>query len=135
MGEVVCLLELAVVLHHRAAAALFSPLLAPVAHLMSTRDLDLTCVARHLGAGAALLDDRERARAYYQQALEVCQKVRSRSELALTRLQLAELLLARYPDERAEAMAHLDFAIAEFRGMKMQPALDRALRSKGLLHA
>ena len=34
-----------------------------------------------------------------------------------------------------EAMAHLDFAIAEFRAMKMQPSLERALRHKELLKA
>jgi len=33
------------------------------------------------------------------------------------------------------ALEHLDFAIAEFREMKMQPALERALRHKGLLRA
>ena len=32
-------------------------------------------------------------------------------------------------------MAHLDFAIAEFTEMKMQPSLERALRHKGLLSA
>ena len=37
--------------------------------------------------------------------------------------------------ERAEALEHLNFAIAEFREMKMQPALERALKHKGLLHA
>jgi hypothetical protein len=30
---------------------------------------------------------------------------------------------------------HLDFAIAEFREMKMQPSLERALRHKELLKA
>ena len=35
----------------------------------------------------------------------------------------------------AEGLRHLDFAIGEFRAMKMQPALERALRNKGLLHA
>jgi hypothetical protein len=34
---------------------------------------------------------------------------------------LAELL-EHYPDERAAANDHLDFAIAEFREMKMQPS-------------
>ena len=51
------------------------------------------------------------------------------------RLQLAELLLEHYPDERAEAMEHLDFAINEFREMKMQPSLERALRHKEILGA
>ena len=40
-----------------------------------------------------------------------------------------------YPDERAAAIEHLDFAIAEFQDMKMQPALERALGRKGLLKA
>jgi hypothetical protein len=51
-----------------------------------------------------------------------------RPELALTRLQLAELLLDHYPEEKAAALEHLDFAIKEFREMKMQPSLDRALK-------
>ena len=39
------------------------------------------------------------------------------------------------PDERATAMEHLDFAIGEFREMKMQPSLERALSHRGLLGA
>jgi hypothetical protein len=61
--------------------------------------------------------------------------LRFRPELALSRLGLAELLLEHYPDERDAAIEHLDFAIAEFREMKMQPALERALRHRGLLKA
>jgi hypothetical protein len=56
--------------------------------------------------------------------------MRFRPELALTRLQLAELLLEQYPLEKSEAIAHLDFVIPEFRDMKMQPSLERALRHK-----
>src|SRR5712692_6661975 len=52
-----------------------------------------TVIARHLGAASALLGDREAARRYYEQALEVAGKVRFRPEIALTHLQLAELLL------------------------------------------
>ncbi len=92
-------------------------------------------IGRHLGAGVALLGEIERARSYYNQALEVGNKVRFRPEVALTRLQLAELLLEHYPDERAEAIAHLDFAIAELRDMKMQPALERALSHREILKA
>ena len=55
--------------------------------------------------------------------------------MALTQLQLAELILEHYPDEKSEALEHLDFAIAEFRDMKMQPALERALRHKDILKA
>jgi len=53
----------------------------------------LTVVSRHLGAASALLADREQARAYYEQALEVAGKIRFRPEIALTHLGLAELLL------------------------------------------
>ena len=67
--------------------------------------------------------------------MEVCGKVRFRPEIALIRLDLGELLLAHYPDEREAAIEHLDFAIAEFREMKMQPSLERALRHRGLLKA
>ncbi len=37
--------------------------------------------------------------------------------------------------KRSEAMRHPDIAIAEFREMKMQPALERALRHKEVLKA
>ncbi len=61
--------------------------------------------------------------------------MRFRRELALTRLQFAELLLDHYPAERKDALEHLDFAINEFREMKMQPSLERALRRKEILRA
>ena len=44
-------------------------------------------------------------------------------------------LLAHYAEEHDTAIEHLDFAIAELRDMKMQPALERALRHRGLLKA
>jgi len=135
LAEVLYLLELAVLLEKHDAAGLLSSLLRPLAHLLSTRDLDLNCVARHLGAAAALLDNRDDARTLYEQALAVCGKVRFRPEIALTRLQLAELMLDHYPNEQVTARTHLDFAIEEFRAMKMQPALERALGHKGLLKA
>ena len=81
--------------------------------------------ARPAGGGARLL----------QPGPRVCAKIRFRPEIALTRLELAELLLEHYPDERDTAIEHLDFAIGEFREMKMQPSLERALRHRGLLKA
>ena len=36
---------------------------------------------------------------------------------------------------RPEAMEHLDFAIGEFRDVKMQPSLERALRHREILRA
>jgi hypothetical protein len=93
------------------------------------------CVARFLGQAFAVLGRHDEAKTAYQEALMACRKVGHRPEIALTRLGLAELLLERYPDERDEGVENLDFAIAEFREMKMQPALERALRHRGLLKA
>jgi hypothetical protein len=36
---------------------------------------------------------------------------------------------------RKEATEHLDFAIGEFRNMKMQPSLERPLRHRKILRA
>jgi uncharacterized protein (DUF924 family) len=40
-----------------------------------------------------------------------------------------------YPDEKKGALEHQDFAIKEFREMKMQPSLERAPRHKEILKA
>jgi len=45
------------------------------------------------------------------------------------------MLLEHHPQERAEVLERLGFAIAEFRDMKMQPALERALRREDILKA
>ena len=58
----------------------------------------------------------------------MCSRTRFRPELALTRLDLADLMLSHFPRERAEALRHLDFATAELSAMHMQPAIERALR-------
>ncbi len=58
-----------------------------------------------------------------------------RPELDLSGLQFAELLLEHYPEEKKEALEHLDFAIQEFREMKMQPSPERALSQKKILKA
>jgi tetratricopeptide (TPR) repeat protein len=127
VNVLVCLLETAVLVEDRDAAAI---LVRPLRHCAdrSTVGFALTCVARHLGAAEALLERPEEARADYRTALVVAERIRFRPEVALTRLQLAELLLAHYPDERAEAEAHVRFAIPELEAMKMAPALERARR-------
>jgi len=101
----------------------------------TTLSAPLVPAARLLGAALSRLGDTHGARASYLGGLDVATKIRHRPETALTRLQLAELLLTHYPDERTEALEHVDFAIAEFRDMKMQPSLERALKHKGLLRA
>jgi DNA-binding CsgD family transcriptional regulator len=123
--HIVTLLELAILLGDRAAAGFLAPRLALLAPC-AIADWGLTTVARHLGAAAALLGDRARARAYYEQALAVAGAIRFRPELALTDLQIAELLAGESRDQH-DAQQYLERAIEEFRSMKMQPALARAL--------
>jgi tetratricopeptide (TPR) repeat protein len=128
------LLEAAILVEDSKSVSILAAPLSVVDH-MSTISGAPTCPARHLGAAAALLGEPDKARTYYHQALEACAKIGFRPEIALTRLQVAELLLEHYPDERPEAMEHLDFAIGEFRDMKMQPSLERALRHREILKA
>jgi tetratricopeptide (TPR) repeat protein len=127
-------LQAAVLTEHRQAVELLLRRLA--GSNSQTSGLWLaTCKSRHLGAAAAFLGRPDEARRYYQDAIKACTEIRFRPELALTRLQLAELLLEHYPDEKQEALEHLDFVIKEFQNMKMQPSLERALRHKEILKA
>ena len=128
------LLEAAVLISHHQAAELLLNRLSGTG-LCTTGFSFPTCIIRHLGGAAAFLNRYDFARQYYQEAIKVTTEIRFRPELALTRLQLAELLLEHYPGEKAEALEHLDFAIKEFREMKMQPSLERALRHKKILKA
>ncbi len=102
------------------------------------QELDSTCHFRCLHSAECRWDGQGAVAAVtrcFEQAVKVYERIRCRPAIALTRLQLAELLLAHYPDKGTEAQEHLDFAIAEFREMKMRPSLERALRHKGLLKA
>jgi tetratricopeptide (TPR) repeat protein len=127
-------LETAVLAGHARAADFLLSLLRDTP-FRTTGLQNPTCVARHLGGAAALLGRHEEARKHYQEAIKVCTDMRFRPELALTRLQLAELILEHYPDEKKEAVEHLAFCIPEFRDMKMKPWLERALRHKEILKA
>jgi tetratricopeptide (TPR) repeat protein len=127
-------LEAAVLAGHRQAAELLLNRFKDTG-LITTGLFLPTCIVRHLGGAAALLERYDEARQYYLEAIKVCTEMPFRPELALSKLQLAELLLEHYPDEKKEALEHLDFAIKEFREMKMQPSLERALRHKDILKA
>ena len=130
----IILLEAAVLVGHREAAGLLMRRFAGT-EMRTTGMHHITCIARHLGAAAALLGRPDEARGYYQTALDVCREMPFRPEEALTHLQLAELLLEHYTEERAETLEHLDTAIAELRDMKMQPYLERALGHREMLKA
>ncbi|MBE0431424.1 MAG: hypothetical protein IBX67_06325, partial [Dehalococcoidia bacterium] len=119
---------------HARAAEMFLNLLGDTP-FRTTGVVNPTCVARHLGGAAAVLGRHGEARKHYQEAIKVCTQMRFRPELALTRLELADLILDHYPAEKKEAVEHLAFCIPEFRDMKMQPALERALKHKEILKA
>jgi DNA-binding CsgD family transcriptional regulator len=103
--------------------------MAPLAHRLDGASL-VSC-GRLLGNAALLLGRPVQAREAYEQALAVCEKVRFRPELALVRLDLAELILSSYPSEHARAVDHLRIATAEFEAMHMRPSLERAVEISG----
>ena len=124
------LLEASVLVQELEAADLLAHRLADVSHYAADGSY-LTCIARHLGGAAALVGKPDEARTLYHKAVELTGRIRNRPEMALTRLQLAELLIDSYPVEHDEAKKHLDFAVAEFRDMKMKSSLERALNHNG----
>ena len=121
------LLEASVRCGDAQTAAVLLERLSPVAGRLQTWYC-LGSFGRLLGEAATLLGRTVEARGLYEQALEVCRTVQFRPELALIRLDLAELLLGNFVEERSEALQQLDIAIDEFRDMHMQPSLERALR-------
>jgi DNA-binding CsgD family transcriptional regulator len=125
-GVVAHLLEAAILGGDRETAQALARRLAPLAQFPCSKG-GAASFARLLGGAAVLLGERAQAQAYYEQALEVCTKIGFRPEIALTHLQLAELLLGDGAGTSAEALTHLDFAIEELHAMGMQPALERAL--------
>jgi tetratricopeptide (TPR) repeat protein len=126
-------LESAIIVGHRKAVELLYQRFAQ--NTLAVVPWCVTAVARQLGAAATMLGKHDEVRQHYLEAVRVCTAMRYRPELALSRLQLAELLLDHYPEEKKTALEHLDFAIKEFREMKMQPSLERALRHKDILKA
>jgi tetratricopeptide (TPR) repeat protein len=132
-NDTMCLEAAVLVRHHQAAELLLNRFRGT--GLCTAGTFYLTCIPRHLGGAEALLGRYDEARKYYQEAIRICTEMPFRPELALSHLQLAELLLEHYLSEKKEALEHLDFAIKEFREMKMQPSLERALRHKDILKA
>jgi class 3 adenylate cyclase/DNA-binding CsgD family transcriptional regulator len=102
------------------------PRVVPLAGLL-TADYGMTSVDRVLGGAYALLGDRGRARASYEQALAVTERARYRPEAALCRVELAALLRAGGAADRDAARRLLDAALPELEAMAMRPALARAL--------
>jgi len=125
----IILLESAVIIGHRDFAE--RTLTRFIGSEIKTTGLSYTTIiTRHLGAAAAMLGKPDEAQAHYQDAIEASTDMRFRPELALTRFQLAELQFEHFPEERTEALEHLEFAISEFKEMKMKPSLEKALKLK-----
>jgi hypothetical protein len=95
----------------------------------------LFSVRRLCAEAARALQNYDEAIRFALQAITDCETIKHRPEGALSHLLLAELLLEHHPEDRDTAIEHLDNAIAELTEMKMQPALERALRHRGLLKA
>ena len=93
LGLLPCMLRLT----EHDALAIPQSQLQPLAAVMGVTGEDLRPVGRLLGEASVLLGKPEESRAFYNQALEVCEKIRFRPEIALTRLDLAELMLEHYP--------------------------------------
>jgi hypothetical protein len=129
-----CFLETAIIMGRHHSTEILSNRLKDTG-LVTSGSWYPTCLPRHLGGAAALLSRYTEARQHYNEAIDVCTEMPFRPELALTHLQLAELLLEQFPAEKKEALEHLDFAIKEFRKMKIQPPLERVLRHKDILKA
>jgi tetratricopeptide (TPR) repeat protein len=129
------ILEAAVALRDERACRKLVERMRPLAPHCFTEASMCFCIARHLGEASTIVGEIKQPRTYFEQAIAVTEQIRFRPEVALSRLGLAELLLDHYPEEHDAAIGHLDFAIAELRDMKMQPALERALGRRGLLKA
>jgi DNA-binding CsgD family transcriptional regulator len=120
------LLEASIHCKDALTAGVLSRRMAPLANRVD--GWSMVSFGRLVGEAAVLAGhEAAEARVAYEKAIAVCQKVRFRPELALVRLDLAELLLNSFPSERDAAIEHLRLATAEFEAMHMQPSLDRAL--------
>src|SRR5207253_1783807 len=85
------LLESAVLMEDAVTAALLAEKLHGV--VAADGEYGLYNAARYRAAAAAMVGDRFQARTACQQSLEWASRIGYRAEVALTRLQLAELLL------------------------------------------
>jgi len=85
---------------------------------------------RAMGLAALLLGDATAAKKHLESAVLVCAKVGDRPEAARSNFALASLLFEHFPDEKAEAVEHLNTATQEAQAMKMQPLLEDCLELK-----
>jgi len=121
------LLAVATMTQDRDATALLYPLVEPTAEM---HQLSYGPAARYLAAAALLLGDVAAARTYMDTSLRVALKVEDRTSVANSRFDLARLLFEHFPEEKAAAAEHLNFATGEAQDMKMKPLLEECLALK-----
>ncbi len=124
-GQVAVALEAAVHVRDVDAASRLLPLAESGPPAIDPRGVT-GCNTRIVAGAHALLGDPGQARDWYKKAIDVCTNMRHRPELALTRMELAELLINHFPDEGQQASDLLGAAITELRDMKMVPSLEKA---------
>ena len=89
-----------------------------------------TTNARVMGMAALLFGDPVAARKLMETALELAGRVGDRVEMARTHAGLAYVLFDFFPEEKAAAASHLNFATQEAQAMKMKPLLEECLELK-----
>jgi DNA-binding CsgD family transcriptional regulator len=124
--DIVNALDTALLLGDREAAEILRHRLGPESRHLGYVFGSLVSTARLRGAAAALCDDPVVAAACFEEALVSMGRMAYRPEVAMTRLQHAELLLQ--IGLVAEAKSYLAEAIPELREMRMRPALEHAER-------
>jgi DNA-binding NarL/FixJ family response regulator len=124
--DIVNALDTAVVLRDRAAAEILRHRMGPGSRVVGYVYGSLVSTERLRGAAAALCDDPVVAGTCFEDALASMRRMAYRPELAMTRVQYAELLLQ--AGSVAEAGRYLAEAIPALREMRMKPALEHAER-------
>jgi hypothetical protein len=127
------LMEAATLIADDATVQIIEPRLTPFSSVIAFSQF--RSMHRLLGDATELLNRPDEALVDFRKALETCTTMQHLPELAITHLGLAELLLYSYPDQHAEGIVHLDYAIAKFNDMGMTPSLEHALGRKQMLGA
>jgi class 3 adenylate cyclase len=86
--------------------------------------------ARAMGMAAVLFGDIADARKHMETAVDVAVRVGDRPGCASAHFALAYVLFDFFPDEKALAAEHLNFATQEAQAMKMTPLLEECLELK-----
>jgi class 3 adenylate cyclase len=86
--------------------------------------------ANMLGRAACVMGDWSKARTHFDDGLAVATEMGHRPEIAVLNYYLADLLFEHFPDDKAAAAEHLNFATQEAQAMKMKPLLNDCLALK-----